>query len=32
MDGIDWGDHDYTAQTWMVMLAYLMMVYRCLYL
>ncbi len=32
MDGIDWGDHDYTAQTWMVVLAYLMMDYRYLYL
>ena len=25
MDGIDWSDHDYTAQTWMVVLAYMMM-------
>ena len=32
MDGIDWSDHDYTAQTWMVLLAYLMMDYRYLYL
>ena len=32
MDGIDWSDHHYTAQTWMVVLAYLMMDYRYLYL
>ena len=31
-DGIDWSDHHYTAQTWMVVLAYLMMDYRYLYL
>ena len=30
MDGIDWSDHHYTAQTWMVVLAYLMMDYRYL--
>ena len=32
MDGIDWSDRQYTAQTWMVVLAYLMMDYRYLYL
>ena len=30
MDGIDWSDHHHTAQTWMVVLAYLMMDYRYL--
>ena len=32
MDGIDWSDDSFTAQTWMVVLAYLMMDYRYLYL
>ena len=32
MDGIDWSDHRYTAQTWKVVLAYLMMDHRYLYL
>ena len=32
MDGIDWSDHQYAAQTWMVVLAYLLMDYRYLYL
>ena len=32
MDGIDWSDNYYTAQTWIVVLAYLMMDYRYLYL
>ena len=32
MNGIDWSDRHYTAQTWMVVLAYLMMDYRYLYL
>ena len=32
MDGIDWSDHDYTAQTWMVVLAYMMMDHRYLFL
>ena len=32
MDGIDWVDERYAAQTWMVVLAYLMMDYRYLYL
>ena len=32
MDGIDWSDPHYVAQTWMVVLAYLMMDYRYLYL
>ena len=32
MNGIDWSDHDYTAQTWMVVLAYMMMDHRYLYL
>ena len=32
MDGIDWSDDQYTAQTWLVVLAYLMTDYRYLYL
>jgi hypothetical protein len=32
MDGIDWSDPHYTAQTWIVVLAYLLMDYRYLYL
>ena len=32
MDGIDWADDSFTAQTWMVVLGYLMMDYRYLYL
>ena len=32
MDGVDWSDHHYTAQTWMVVLAYMMMDHRYLYL
>ena len=32
MDGIDWSDDQYAAQTWLVVLAYLMTDYRYLYL
>ena len=32
MNSIDWSDDSFTAQTWMVVLAYLMMDYRYLYL
>ena len=32
MDGIDWSDNHYVARTWIVVLAYLMMDYRYLYL
>ena len=30
MNGIDWTDDSFTAQTWMVVLGYLMMDYRYL--
>ena len=32
MNGIDWSDYHYTAQTWMVVLAYMMMDHRYLFL
>ena len=32
MDGVDWSDPYHTAQAWVVVLAYLLMDYRYLYL